>query len=646
MKKTLIAAYKVGIFASSIFCRGERIWGYNGIEKLYFTVGLYGSERWNIQYPSCAAPNQSPVNFETQGSELYETFTNSKFALYSSVIPVNAVLDHGNTSIASQKKVSIHSQDLLARLQIGENIYSLFMSEIHTSSEHRIEGKDFVAEAQFYFRKRSPESIKAELGNSSIYFPNGPYFGNYSSYYGDQSVNYSGNYSSYYGDQALNYSGNYFSYFSNVSYTEGNSSSSMSLNYSSYFKTMLEYYAESAQNMSISFQALAQTFSNFTNYAIDSTEFFYANDSYHYYTNMADSLANTSSYYRNLSVLAPNDLIYAMINLTGAGSGYSGNYSSFFGDQVANYSGNYSSYFGDHVANYSGNYSSYYGDQALNYSGNYFSYVSNVSYTEGNSSSSMSLNYSSYFKTMLEYYAENAQNMSIYLRDTAQTFSNFTKYAIDSSESYYAHYSYNYYTNMANSLAYTSSYYRYLLGLAPNDLIYVMNNSPGAGLFSNQDQMQSAPILPSGRYMPYPYCFLESAKDYDVCKVRFNGVLAGEMNEQPEEIVAIGALVEIADESSDFISQVANAYSSPYFLFKLDYSSVFSKIQNSSSFYSYKGSYTSPPCYKNIKWLVSTSELLTISVEDLKKIQQVQGYNSRETQPFGPDRESDIFNKK
>ena len=304
----------MGIFASSIFCRGKRILGYNGIELLNYTVGLYGPQRWNIEYPSCAYPNQSPVNFETEGSELYEKFTDSTLALYSSVIAVNSVLAHENTSIATQKKVSIYIQAPLARLQIGENIYSLFLTEIHTSSEHRIDGKDFVAEAQFYFRKESPESIKAKL---RVLYPSGP----------------------------------------------------------------------------------------------------------------------------------------------------------------------------------------------------------------------------------------------------------------------------------------------------------------------NQE------------------CFSEYGKYYDACKVRFNGAFMKD-TEEPDEIVAIGALVGIEDESSDFISQVANAYSSPYSLFKLDYSSVFSKIQNSSSFYSYKGSYTSPPCYKNVNWLVSTSELLTISVDDLKKIQQVQGYNSRETQPFGPGRESDIFNKK
>jgi carbonic anhydrase len=105
-----------------------------------------------------------------------------------------------------------------------------------------------------------------------------------------------------------------------------------------------------------------------------------------------------------------------------------------------------------------------------------------------------------------------------------------------------------------------------------------------------------------------------------------------------KQIVAFAAFVALEESSSESLARIASTYSSDGLtgsLIFLDYPSIFSSLQDSETFFPYKGSYTSPPCFSNVTWLISTKSVFNISVADLLKIQGAQGFNSRDTQPLG-----------
>ncbi|KAI9353895.1 alpha carbonic anhydrase [Obelidium mucronatum] len=100
------------------------------------------------------------------------------------------------------------------------------------------------------------------------------------------------------------------------------------------------------------------------------------------------------------------------------------------------------------------------------------------------------------------------------------------------------------------------------------------------------------------------------------------------------KLSVIGIFFEIGDENpwiKQFVDNIPQKENTTTKITTMDLSSIISFLKD-STYYSYSGSLTTPPCTESVLWVVA-SKPLTLSQAQLNKFTKVMPFNARTTQP-------------
>ncbi|KAJ3006300.1 UNVERIFIED_CONTAM: hypothetical protein HDU68_004161 [Siphonaria sp. JEL0065] len=161
-----------------------------------------------------------------------------------------------------------------------------------------------------------------------------------------------------------------------------------------------------------------------------------------------------------------------------------------------------------------------------------------------------------------------------------------------------------------------------------------LNNGHTVQLQLKQSSPELISLQPNGLNYTVQQVHFHSPSEHHI-EEKYFPIEAHFVHATPEgKLNVIGIIFQIGDENpwlKQFVDNIPQKENSTTTVSSLDMSSIISFLKD-TSFYSYSGSLTTPPCTESVLWLVATKHQ-TISQAQLDKFTKVMPFNARTTQP-------------